>query len=492
MSFTTFRFALLCGIFLVIYYRIPGKWQWMVLLGASWCFYLAAGAQYAGFLLVTTFSTYAAARMMANNQAALEKKRAKTENKPILLGALLLNATMLFLCKGLLLTGNVLSVLPLGISFYMFQSMGYAIDVYRGTAKAEGNLLKFSLFVSWFPQLIQGPISRFQQLSPQLSAPHPYDRKAVSFGFQRMLWGAFKKLVVADRIAVAVAALKGPEYTGMAFLVLTVFYAVQIYADFTGGIDMALGVSQMFGITLKENFIRPFFAKNTAEYWRRWHISLGEWMKDYIFYPVSISAPMRRLSKAARGKWGKFGRRLPVYVASLATWAVTGIWHGLTPNFLLWGLLNCLVIVISEELSPLYGKFHARFPITDRSWYDGFQMVRMFFLMNLIRACDLFPQVGEYFRRIGSVFTAGRMAFLWDGGLLELGLSGLDYGILFLGIVLIFSVSLFQEKLGSVREWLWPRPNLRAWLLFGLFLATLLLGRYGVGYDEASFIYNQF
>lgn len=302
-----------------------------------------------------------------------------------------------------------------------------------------------------------------------------------------MLWGYFKKLVIADRVAVAVAALKGPEYTGLSFLVLTVFYAVQIYGDFTGGIDIAIGFSQALGIRLPENFIRPFFSKNIAEYWRRWHISLGEWMKDYIFYPVSVSAPLRKLGKAARAKLGNFGKRLPVYAATVATWFVTGIWHGITPNFILWGMMNCAFIILSQELSPLYAKFHARFGLKGKRWYGAFEMLRMFFLMNFIRIVDLFPNVGEYFRRIGTVFTSTRVPFM------ALGLTAPDYCVLAGGVAMMLSVSLIQEKKGSVRELLWSGSSLvRYALTFALLLAVLLMGRYGVGYDAASFIYNQF
>ena len=233
--------------------------------------------------------------------------------------------------------------------------------------------------------------------------------------------------------------------------------------------------------------MRPFFSKNIAEYWRRWHISLGEWMKDYIFYPISISSPMRKLSKSARKKWPNFGKRIPVYAASFATWFCTGIWHGITPNFILWGMMNCVVIVASEELTPLYEKFHNRFHLKEKKWYACFEMLRMFMLMNLIRIVDLFPNVGEYFRRMGTMFTSFRVPFM------KLGLTGLDYGILLGGIVLMFAVSLFQEKKGSVREALLKQnAALRYTLIFLLFLAVLLLGSYGIGYDAGNFIYNQF
>ena len=521
MQFTTVSFLLFSAVLLVLYYTLPKKTQWGLLLAASWFFYLWAGVEYAVFMLLTTCTTYAATGLMAanlrkqdtylaENKATLSREEKKTckaatkkKNRLYMAACLVINFGVLFVCKACLtdpvrtlVQGGTLSFLslglPLGISFYMFQSMGYVVDVYRGTAKAERNFLKLALFVSYFPQLIQGPISQFSHLADQLYQPHSFDGKEVSFGLQRLLWGFFKKLVIADRIAAAVVALKGPEYTGMGFFLLTLFYAVQIYADFTGGIDMALGLSQALGIKLQENFIRPFFSKNIAEYWRRWHITLGEWMKSYIFYPISVSQPMLKLSKAARDKLGNFGKRLPVYVASIATWCVTGIWHGLTFNFVLWGLMNCFVIVVSEELAPLYEKFHNRFHLKEKKWYGVFEMLRMFLLMNLIRIVDLFPKVGVYFSRMGSLVTFSNFGMLFDGTLLKLGLTGLDYAILAGGIALMFSVSLHQEKKGSVREVLWEKPVLRYAVIIAMLLIVLLMGSYGIGYNASNFIYNQF
>ena len=521
MSFPSYTFLCFAALLLIAYYLIPGRFQWLLLLGASYVFYLWTGTEYLFFILFTTVTTYVSTvtmgkRLEAQNAYLKEHKseltkedrkaykaKVKSGNRIWMIACLVLNFGVLFFCKGCLIeplhtavqSGRLsfLSVgLPMGISFYMFQSMGYVLDVYRGTAKAERNPLKLALFVAYFPQLVQGPISKFGQLAPSLYAPHAFDGKQVSFGLQRMLWGYFKKLVIADRIAPAVMALRGPEYTGVSFLVLTVFYAVQIYGDFTGGIDITIGMSQALGIQLPENFIRPFFSKSIAEYWRRWHRTLGEWMKDYIFYPISVSGPMRKLSTKARKRFPKFGKRLPVYVATVATWFATGIWHGFSPNFIVWGMLNCAVIIASEELSPLYAKFHARFGWKEKRWYGRFEMVRMFVLMNLIRACDLFPDVGEYFRRIGSIFTTFNFHILWDGTLLNLGLTGLDYSILAAGVLVLFCVSLAQEK-GSVRERLWNGPVwVRYALTFGLLLAVLLMGSYGIGYDAGNFIYNQF
>ena len=484
MSFTSFSFLLYIGVVLALYYTIPQPGQWVLLLVASYCFYLYSGLGNLWFILLTTASTYGTARTIDRIQASCDRKMAKQKSRKWVWLCLGLNFGLLAICKVRLTFRNIL--LPMGISFYMFQSIGYVLDVYRGNIKAEKNPFNLALFAAYFPQLVQGPISKYPKLAPQLLGEHPYDGKQVSFGLQRMLWGYFKKLVIGDRIAVAVLTLRGPEHTGMSFFVLTCFYAIQIYGDFTGGIDIAIGLSEAFGISLPENFIRPFFSRNIAEYWRRWHITLGEWMKEYVFYPVSVSTPMRKLSKAARRKWPKFGKRLPVYAASFATWFCTGIWHGITPNFLLWGMMNCLVLVVSEELTPLYKKCHTRFHLKEKGWYGSFEMLRTFVLMNLIRIVDLFPNVGEYFRRLGSLFTSFHVPFL------DLGLTGLDYGILVLGCILMFAVSLIQERMGSVRELLWQRPGLRYALIFALFLTVLLMGNYGIGYDAGNFIYNQF
>lgn len=522
MQFSSVSFLLFAAVLLVLYYLVPPKCQWILLLTASYVFYISSGVEYLVLILLTTLTVYFTARKMARNLAEQDdylkihkpdmsrdevkayKSIIKRENRFLMTLCLTVNFAMLALCKAALVEPlrtaaqasriSFLTIgLPLGISFYMFQSMGYVVDVYRGTAKAEKNFFKLALFVSYFPQLVQGPISKYNQLAPELYSSHTFNGKEVSFGLQRMLWGFFKKLVIADRIAVAVAALKAPEYTGMSFLILTVFYAVQIYGDFTGGIDIAIGLSQALGIKLTENFIRPYFSKNIAEYWRRWHISLGEWMKDYIFYPISVSRPMLKLSKSSRAKFGNFGKRLPVYVASIATWLITGIWHGLTPNFVLWGMMNCFVIVLSEELAPLYGRFHSRFRLKEKKWYGGFEILRMFTLMNLIRIVDLFPNVTDYFSRMGSLFTTCNPHILWDGTLMNLGLTGLDYGILLVGVILMFAVSLIQGKYGFIRERLWQgNTAVRYVLIFALLVTVLLMGSYGIGYNASNFIYNQF
>ena len=446
MSIVSVRFLLFAGLLLLLYYRVSGEKQWQVLLAGSVLF--------AGLNGSLPYIALALAAVWLG------------QKKPCFAGVSL---TALF---GVLALCKVkMDSLPFGISFFTFQAAGYLLELRRGTAEPEDNPLKLGLFLGFFPQLVQGPISRKRELQP-LFQPHSRDPEQITAGIHRMLWGYFKKLVIAQRIAPAVAALH--QARGPGFMLLTIFYAVEIYGDFTGGIDIALGLGQCFGIGMPENFCRPFLSRSVAEYWRRWHITLGSWMKDFVFYPLSVSAPMRRFSRFSRKHLGNhLGRRLPVWIATMATWLVTGIWHGITPNFALWGAINGAVILISQELEPVYAAFHRRFALQEKRWYGGFQAARTFLLMNLIRVCDLFPNVAEYGNRLVTLFSSEPLP--------PLGLTGGDLWVLALGIGLLL-----------VREHIRVPERLRPAAYTALGLVILIFGKYGIGYDAGAFIYNQF
>ncbi|MFY9286661.1 MAG: MBOAT family O-acyltransferase [Tissierellaceae bacterium] len=385
--------------------------------------------------------------------------------------------------------------LPMGISFYTFKSMGYIIDVYRGKYEPERNIFKFALFVSFFPQIIQGPISRFDDLSETLFKEHNFDIKNFNDGMIRILWGFFKKLVIADRILVGVnTIIRNPDtYQGAFVFIGMLFYAYQLYADFTGGIDITIGISQVLGIKIKENFERPYFSKNIAEYWRRWHITMGTWFKDYLFYPISVYKPMLNFSKYARRTFGdSIGKRLPGYISSIIVWFTTGIWHGASWNFIMWGLTNCFVILVSQELTPFYNWFHSKFNVKDKFLFRSFQVVRTILLMSAIRLFDCYRDVPMTFRMFGSMFTNFNVSDLFNGSLLNLGLSFADYIVLLIGLVILTTVSLIQRK-GSVRDRLYKKPAiLRYSVYYVLIVSIIVFGAYGVGYDSSQFIYNQF
>ncbi len=530
MLFTSYAFIGFAAALLLLYYCIPKKAQWVLLLAASYLFYAIAGPEFLPYIFATTATVYLAARLLertADKQAAClkahkadwskeEKKAYKGKQKQkrlaVLILCLLFNLGILAVVKysdfflsnvnGILRaagSARTLSFLglavPLGISFYTFQSVGYLIDVYRGAVRAERNPFRFALFVSFFPQLIQGPIGRYGALRETLYGPHRFDGKTVAFGLERVLWGYFKKMVVADRLLVAVTALVSDTqlYSGAYAPVILLFYTVQLYADFTGGIDITIGLAEAMGIRMQENFLRPYFSKSLKEYWRRWHISMCSWFRDYLFYPISVSPGMRRLTKFTRRHFGeRAGKRLPLYLSTAAVWFATGVWHGASWNFIVWGMCNWAVLMLSEECEPLYKKFHARFSVGKTFPYKLFRVARTFALVCALNLFDCYASVADTGRVFFSMFTASNWHVLRDGSLLELGLAPADYAVLAIGVLLMLAVSLLQRR-GSLREQILRRPYpVRFCLWFGLFLLVLLLGAYGFGYDASQFIYNQF
>lgn len=530
MLFTSYAFLGFTAVLFLAYYLVPKRFQWKLLLAASYLFYFIAGPSWLLYILATTVSIYFAAlwiektgqqqkayikahrEQLSREEKKAYKDRMRARQWRCLLASLFLNLGILAVVKytnfaisnvnGLLrLAGSARAfdfwdiALPMGISFYTFQALGYLIDVYRGTVAAERNPFRLALFVSFFPQLIQGPISRFGDLAQSLYAEHSFDTRQFSYGLERILWGYFKKLVITDRILTGVNTIirDTGTYRGAYVLVGMLFYALELYADFTGGIDITIGIAQALGIGVKENFNRPYFSKSVKEYWRRWHITMGTWFTDYIFYPISVCKPMLKLSKFARAHFGEsIGKRIPIYLSTFAVWLATGIWHGASWNFVVWGLGNWVILMASQELEPLYARFHRRFDVQGRGGFKLFQVLRTILVMSCLRTFDCYRDVPLTFRMFGTLFTEHNWHILWDGSLLGLGLGAVDYGVLLAGLILLVAVSLLQRS-GSVRDRIAAKPYpVRFLLWYGLFLVVLLAGAYGAGYDASQFIYNQF
>ena len=529
INFVSFEFIAFLAVLFVAYYLLPKKWQWPLLLIASVGAFVFADWRNLIFIGVTAFTTYGCALWMEKinktqkaflqaHKAELDKEqkkaykaKMKSQKWAVLLGGLLLNLGILAVTKytnfvidtinGFLSGGYKLIrfdnlFIPIAISYYTFQSVGYIIDVYRDKQAAQKNFFKLALFVSFFPQLAQGPISRYGELSKTLYEPHPFERKTVSYGLMRILWGYFKKVVIADRLVTGVLALVGAEqYNGAYVFVAMLFYAFQLYCDFTGGIDITIGIAQTMGIQLAENFNLPYFSKNIKEYWNRWHITMGSWFTDYIFYPISVCKPMLKLSKWSREHLGSaVGKRVTVYLSSFAVWFTTGIWHGAAWNFIVWGIMNWVVIMASQELEPLYAKFHNRFKVKGKAPYEVFQIIRTILLMSAIRMFDVYRDVPLTFKKVGSIFTTFNWHVLFDGSLLDIGLSMADYGVLLGGLAMVFGVSLYKYRSGkSVRDGLYAKHQTLFYALMGaLFVLVLIFGAYGIGFDSSKFIYSQF
>lgn len=526
MLFTSYGFIAFLIVLFALYYLIPKRFQWILLLIADAIFYYCAGWQGLVFMAATVIVAWASTNLMGKSLAQQKaylsspsgkelsreerksfKKEKEKYRKRIFVLALVLDLGILAALKYTnFLINNVNSlfsaklagvdwVLPLGISFYTFQTVSYIIDVYWEKVEAEKNIFRVALFTSFFPLLIQGPISRYGDLTETLFAEHKADFKQISFGLQRILWGYFKKLVIADRLLVAVTTLCGDPaaYTGAYVFFGAMFYAAELYADFTGGIDITIGIAQVLGVKVQENFIRPYFSRNIAEYWRRWHISMGTWFKDYIFYPLSVAPWLLKLSKKARKSISDgFGKKLSVYVSTIITWFLTGLWHGAAWNFVVWGLLNAVFILAGEEYKPVATRFRTKHErLVSTFGYRVFETLRTFLLVSSFRILDCYRDVAISFKAFFSVFTD----FNWGsafGNLLNIGLSAGDYLIAGIGIVMMFTVSCVQEKHGEVRELIWQRKLLPYVLFTLLAIGILIFGAYGVGYDSAQFIYNQF
>lgn len=455
MSFVSLPFFLFIILLVPLYYLPFRKVQWQFLLAASFVFYMYSGWMNFIYISVTILTTYLATMYMERLRTkALPKPEIKKRRRNVMTACLILNLGILAVFKYSPLS------FPLGLSFYTLQTMGYLIDCYRSkdASFTERNIFKLALFTSFFPQLIQGPISRFGDLRQTLYGGHRMNYGDFSAGITRALFGLFKKIVIADRLMPVMET-----YPALAVFL----YAAVIYCDFTGGIDMTIGVARMLGIKLAENFDYPFYSKSAAEYWRRWHMTMGGWFRDYIFYPLSISKPMRKLIKPSQKLLGSnVGKRVPVWVATMATWLATGIWHGASWNFVVWGLLNGFIILVSQELTPLYKKFHSRFPaLTASKPYAAFQIARTFCLTALIRGLDLFSISG----------TDSKM------GLAEWLVCAAGIGVLILaGFVHRKKPDAFQG------------PIFRLCACLVLILAVLVFGVYGTGYDISGFIYTKF
>lgn len=510
MALTSAAFLLFFVLSLLVYYLIPGKFQWIGLLVFSAVFFLLSAEPYtAVYLLASILVTWFCANGIAK---AREDRPGRAK---LLLGlGIACNLGILALLKysnffienlnGLISlfggAGQVskLSLLaPLGISYYTMQVLGYLLDTYWGITEPQRSLGKTALFVGYYPQLTSGPIARYSQVESQLCAGHRFDAKTVEKGLWRILWGVFKKLVISARAGILVDTIYGDPaaYQGLYIWLAAGLFMLQLYTDFSGCMDIVLGVSECYGICLPENFRTPFFSRSVQEYWQRWHITLGAWLKDYILYPVLRTKTWRRMTKWIKAHWGKkAAKQIPAHLGMLCVWLIIGLWHGGNWKYVFgMGIWFWALIVLSQVCEPLFAKARAALKIKTGSFgWHLFQSLRVFFL-----AC-----LGNMFFRLDSFSTAVQTMKLgfaqWnprifvDGSLYRLGLDAVEFWIMAVSMLILLAVDILDEK-KSVRERIagW-KPWARFLLLLALVFAILVFGMYGIGFDAQSFIYESF
>lgn len=532
MSVVSLSFLLFFTISLLLYYLLPKKIQPYVLLAASVVFYAFSGLDNLLIVLLTAVVVYFFSRKMQKNLDELEllikdldrkqsrvvKDEMKKKRKKYLVWALVIVIGILAILKytnfaidninkllGIMSLEQIRGlnlIVPLGISFYTFMMISYLMDIYNGKISAQKNFAKYAAYVLYFPHVTQGPIARYGDVAPQIYAQRKFDYDTFVKGLWLMLWGYVKKTIIADSLFVFTDVIFNGwnKYSGIIFIVAGVLYSIQIYCDFSGCMDIVRGASECFGIQLTENFSRPYFSQTLPEFWRRWHMSLGSFFKDYIFYPVSTSKLFLKVNTKARKIFGNnVGRILASFIPVLSVWLLTGLWHGPSWNFIFWGLFHGILISLSTAFENPIDKACNKLNIKRECFsFRVFRILRTFSLCVIGRIIFISPSITAAFTMLKSSLSFS-ISIPPVSDFFDTSTEFVQriVVIAFFCIVL-FGVSLAQEimkKNGctmTIRDWLAKQNIWFRWaiLLAGL-VAVFILGSYGAG-SGRSFIYEQF
>lgn len=475
MDFISGIFLLLLLITLIVYYCIPGKGQWIWLLLSGMFFYCFGCPKLVVFVLASTATSYVWARYFSRS-------------KPLYWLVIFFNIGLLFGLK-IAASGSILAsylridrfawLLPVGISFYTLQIISYMTDVRRGICKPELNFFRYLLFVTYFPQIIQGPIPRFSQLGKELFRVHKFDYGLFVGGFELMIWGYFQKLVVADRANIMVNRLFGEyeKYPGMYIMVAVLLFTLQLYADFNGCVCIVRGASEMFGIRLADNFQQPYFSGSVQEFWRRWHMTLGGWLRDYVYIPLGGNR---------KGKIRKYLNIVIVFV-------VSGIWHGIGGTFLIWGLLQAVYQILGELLKPVRD-FFVKIWHVDRESFSHKLFKSLWTTMLIVFSWLFFraSDISQAFAMMKSAVSTFNPWILWDQSLYMLGLDAKNFWVLMFGTLTMLVVEILQLKISVRTAFAKQGIVFRYIVLYLAIFAILIFGIYGPGYDAAQFIYGGF
>ena len=388
-------------------------------------------------------------------------------------------------------------VMPLGISFYTMQALSYIFDVYRGTLRPDRNLGRLALYMSFFPQLMEGPISRYSETAEKLWSGESVTYKNLTYGMQRIAYGMMKKIVVADRLNVMVGHLFNHYqiYSGGYSALAAICYTIQLYMEFSGTMDIVIGSGEIFGVKLPENFRQPFASRTISEFWTRWHITLGAWFRDYVFYPVSMSAPMKKLTVKGRKKLGNhFGPLLSGSAALFLVWLFNGLWHGAAWHYIFFGLYHFAFILTGNIIEPYVLGGCAKLKINRNSLpYRGMQIVRTVIIViigELFFRADGLKNGIAMFRRMVTDFS---FDFIKTGGMYTVGMEKHDYLIIAVTVMIVALFGLLHERGVKIRDFAAKRNIVIRWALYlGLIMYTVIFGAYGLGYIPVDPIYAQF
>lgn len=488
MSYTSLFYYAMVIALLIIYYALPRRFRWLALLAGSVYFYarvIDSWKQAAVFALSIAVS-YSAGILLqklkdTKNPAHAGIKRA------VLLGGIILSALPLLLVKiGDFLSGSVMHkpgvswIVPVGLSFYTLQLAAYLVDIYRGETDAQLNPLKYGLFATFFPQVIQGPIPRYKQLHKELFEGNDYNPDNIMRGIQLVIWGFFLKFMIADKAAVIVNAVfdNYHAYSGVYVWVAAILYSIQLYADFLSCTTISQGVSEMFGIHLVNNFNHPYFATSIKEFWRRWHMSLSFWLRDYVYIPLGGNK---------RGKIFK-------WINLIITFAVSGLWHGGSWKFVFWGLLHAFYQIAGEIKREIAIKLEpGRSQMRSEKLSVALQRLGTFILVMLAWIIFRAESLRAALEMIRTMIFGFNPWVLFDDSLFRLGLNWKECVVLVMSIGALFWISKVQESGIVIRDWFSRQNTAVRWIIYLASIWTIwIFGSYGFGFDAQSFIYGGF
>lgn len=518
MTLVSFSYYAFIIVALVLYYLIPKRWQWCVLLAASLAFFCLAGSPITilypiASIIITWFSAKKIQQARDNEESNIRPSFWLAMGLIVNFGILAILKYANFFLKNASFIYNWLSgneikltssmIAALGISFYTLQIVGYLLDCYWGMIDAQPNIGKLALYTMFFPQMVSGPISRYSQLGEQLFTEHSFEWDNIRSGFFRILSGTFKKLVVAENFAVFVPQFLNAENgrTGPVALAGMIMYVIQIYADFAGCMDIVLGTAQCFGITMVENFNYPFLSRSIQEFWQRWHITLGLWLRDYIMYPLLRSKKWSKLTKSCKKKFGKkAAKKIPTYLAMLILWFGMGLWHGGWWNYILEGVWFWAVIVIGDWCDPLFKKVTSKFNNENKLWVF-FQRARTALIYSIGAIMFKFDSVSGGLTVLRNIFSPLWItdisavkhpitSLITEGGILKVGCQ---FGFLVFSFLIFVFINHREKKKGSLAEDLKGKPIMfQALCAVAMVYGILVFGIFGPGFSAADFIYGGF
>ncbi|MBR0412156.1 MAG: MBOAT family protein [Eubacterium sp.] len=524
ISYTSFAFFILFfGITYILYVLCPTKAKWVILLIGSYVFYFFSAKGHVITLIAATLVVWGAGLWIDKLDTTFKEKRKgleRAEKKAlkakyskykslVMWAGVIITFGMLIACKYTNFFVDTINgifgaklhhasiIQPLGISFYTLMAVSYLVDVHSGKYKAQKNPFRVGLYLAFFLTIVEGPFARYDQFGTQLNNRERFKASDFIYGAQRVVWGLFKKIVIADRAAeyVDIVFDKSDQYSGLVVLGAILFYTLQLYCEFSGVMDIISGLGETMGLKLPENFARPFFAKGINEFWQRWHITLGAWLRDYIFYPISFSKTFMNASKKARNKFSPYYANLvPTAVALFFVWFGNGFWHGSGWKYIVYGLYYYVLMMIGMFMEPLFRKLCDKIKLDrNKKSFGIFQMIRTFIIVNIGMLIFRADTLTQAWKMIGSLFIKFDLSKISPGAKNGLGLDKYDYIVLAVGVVVVFVVGLIQEKGIDIRAKIAKLPFVVKFVLFiAAVLVIIIFGAYGEGYGKVDLIYANF